>query len=81
MRTTLTLDEDVAVLIDQEMKRLGVSRKEAVNRMIRQGWSASRRDSPRKPYVVKPRRMGLPPGLSYDSISELIDRIEGPYHR
>jgi len=25
--------------------------------------------------------MGLPPGLSYDSIPNLLDAIEGPYHR
>jgi hypothetical protein len=25
--------------------------------------------------------MGLPPGLSYDSIPELLEKIEGPYHR
>jgi len=25
--------------------------------------------------------MGLPPRLSYDSIPELLEKIEGPYHR
>ena len=36
--------------------------------------------SPHKPFVVKPRAMGLPPGMSYDNIGELLewlDRLEG----
>jgi hypothetical protein len=81
VRTTLTLDEDVARLVEREMKRLGVSKKEAVNRMIRIGWTAGRRTSNAKRYVVKPRKMGLLPGMSYDSISELLEQVEGPYHR
>jgi hypothetical protein len=35
----------------------------------------------RKKFVVKPSAMGLPPGLSYDNIGELLDAIEGPLHR
>ncbi len=35
----------------------------------------------RKKFVVKPRAMGLPPGLSYDNIGELLEAIEGPLHR
>jgi len=34
-----------------------------------------------KKFVVKPRAMGLPPGLSYDNIGELLNAIEGPLHR
>jgi hypothetical protein len=52
-----------------------------VNRLIRLGLTtAGKREKP-KPYVVAPRNMGLPPGLSYDSISELLEEVEGPYHR
>jgi hypothetical protein len=25
--------------------------------------------------------MGLPPGLSYDNVEELIEALEGPLHR
>jgi hypothetical protein len=30
---------------------------------------------------VTPRKMGLPPGLSYDSIPDLLEALEGPYHK
>ena len=37
MRTTLTLDEDVAALIRSERERTGESFRDAVNRLIRNG--------------------------------------------
>ena len=35
----------------------------------------------RKPFVVTPCRLGLPPGLSYDKVAELIEALEGATHR
>ena len=80
MRTTLSLDDDIAHLLNQEIRRSGVSFKEAVNHYLRLGLMASKRPV-RKKFVVKPRAMGLPPGLSYDNIGELLEAIEGPLHR
>lgn len=37
MRTTLTLDDDVAALVESERARTGESFKDAVNRLIRRG--------------------------------------------
>jgi hypothetical protein len=34
-----------------------------------------------KPFVVNARPMALPPGLSYDNIEELLEALEGPYHK
>ena len=42
MRTTLTLDEDVAALIRGERERTGESFRDAVNRLIRNGTRPSR---------------------------------------
>ena len=81
MRTTLTLDDDVAALVQEEVRRSGDSFKGTVNDLLRKGLTARRDPQPRKRFVVTPRKMGLPPGLSYDSIPELLDKIEGPYHR
>ena len=80
MRTTLSLDDDIANLLNQEIRRSGISFKEAVNHYLRLGLIASKRPA-RKKFVVKPRAMGLPPGLSYDNIGELLEAIEGPLHR
>ena len=37
MRTTVTLDDDVAALIDAERARTGESFREAINRLLRRG--------------------------------------------
>lgn len=80
MRTTLTLDDDVARLVQDEAKRSGDSFKGTVNHLLRLGITAARKPEKKK-FVVTPRAMGLKPGLSYDSISELLEKIEGPYYR
>jgi hypothetical protein len=82
VRTTLTIDEDVAKLLEREVRRTGESLKKTVNRLIRLGYIANRENgSTSKPFVVTPFPLGLKHGLSYDSISGLLEEIEGPYHR
>lgn len=81
MRTTLTIDDDIAKLVEQEVKRSGDTFKGTVNKLLRQGLTASRDPGPRKRFVVTPHAMGLRPGLSYDSIPALLEEAEGPYHR
>jgi hypothetical protein len=80
VRTTLTLEDDVASLLQKEIRRSGSSLKETVNHYLRVGLTASKQPA-RKKFVVKPRALGLPPGLSYDNIGELLEALEGPYHR
>lgn len=79
MRTTLSLDDDVAGLLKKEMRRSGASLKETVNDLLRLGLMASHNRS-RRSFVVTPLPLGLPPGLSYDNIEELIETLEGPAH-
>ena len=81
MRTTLTIDDDIARLVEEEVRRSGDTFKGTVNNLLRKGLTASRDPQPSKRFVVTPRKMGLLPGLSYDSIPDLLDKVEGPYHR
>jgi hypothetical protein len=81
VRTTLTIDDDIAALVEREVKRSGDSFKGTVNRLLRLGLTAARRPEKSKPFEITPIPMGLPPGLSYDCIPELLDEIEGPYRR
>jgi hypothetical protein len=81
VRTTLTLEEDVAKLIEQEVKRSGEPFKTTINRLLRAGLSATRQPRKSKPFKVKPIAMGLREGLSYDSVSTLLEEAEGPWHR
>jgi hypothetical protein len=81
VRTTLTIDDDLAVLIAQEQRRTGGSFKSTVNSLLRHGLMNSKDKAAAKPFEVTPIPMGLPPGLSYDCIPKLLDELDGPYHR
>jgi hypothetical protein len=74
------LDPDVTELLQQQARKSGASFKVTVNHIIRLGLTAVQQ-TPAKPFVVKPRAMGLPAGLSYDDIGGLLEALEGPAHR
>lgn len=80
MRTTLSLEDDVASLLRQEMRRSGKSLKGAVNHFLRLGLMSTD-EGRKKPFLVTPRPLGLPPGLSYDSIADLLEELEESTHR
>jgi hypothetical protein len=80
VRATLSLDDDVASLLNKEIRHSGVTFKEAVNHYLRLGLMASKHQ-PRKRFVVTPRPLGLPPGLSYDNVQALMGSAEGEAHR
>ena len=75
MRTTLTLDPDVAKLLEAEAHRQRKSFKEVVNEAIRRGLSP-RRERPRAPYRVRPHRTHLLPGIDVAGFNRLADEIE-----
>ncbi|HET7441123.1 MAG TPA: hypothetical protein VFJ47_07475 [Terriglobales bacterium] len=80
MRTTLTIDDDIARLLRQEIRRSGDSLKKVVNHFLRLGLTNSSRPS-RHRFVVTPHKLGLPPGLTYDNVAELLEALEGPTQR
>ena len=82
MRTTLTLDEDVAAKLKAQSRRRGLPFRAIVNETLRHGLASPRSTAPRHAFAVRARDLGdLKPGLSLDNIAELIDQIEGPLHR
>jgi hypothetical protein len=67
MRTTLTIDDDLAGLLKQRAREMGVPFKEAVNRAIRAGLGEA----------AKPHRRGSPkPGVDLDKLGQLADELE-----
>ena len=78
MRTTLTLDDDVASLLSKEVRKTGEPFKQVVNRYLRLGLTASKQPE-RKPFKVTPINLGLP--RDFDKVEELLDYLEGPDRR
>lgn len=74
MRTTLTLDSDLADKLKEQARRQGVSFKEIVNSNLRRGLAAG--DAPASPYKLKPRPMRAKRGLELDQARDLADRLE-----
>ena len=82
MRTTLTLDDDVAVKLKAEMRRSGKSLKVAVNEFLRLGLTTKKKRPVRERFRIRPRDLGrLRPGLSLDSVGDLLEQLEGPTYR
>ena len=76
MRTTLTLDPDVAALLKKRVAKGDVTMKEAVNEAMRRGLTAEDA-KPKKRYVLKPG----PPSGGYlidindkEALWEMLDR-------
>lgn len=81
MRTTLTLDDDVAAKLDADARKTGRSFKETVNYYLRLGLNARKPMKPTRPFKVRARALGLRPGLNYDDVWGLIEQVEGPFHK
>ncbi|HLZ40382.1 MAG TPA: hypothetical protein VKQ11_05440 [Candidatus Sulfotelmatobacter sp.] len=77
MRTTLTLDDDVAALLKKEVRKSGEPFKQVLNRYLRLGLIASKQPA-RKPFRVKPFNLGLP---HFTKVEELLEYLEGPEYR
>ncbi|HWL63341.1 MAG: type II toxin-antitoxin system VapB family antitoxin [Pseudomonadota bacterium] len=81
MRTTLTLDDDVAAKLQQASRRTGRSFRDVVNETLRRGLQ-QKSTTVRTPFRVHTRDMGaLAPGLQLDNVADLIESVEGPLAR
>ncbi len=82
MRTTMTLDDDVAAKLKAESRRTGRSFRDIVNDMLRRGLATRRLTAAKKPFKVETRDLGrLVPGLSLDNVADLLEQVEGPLYR
>jgi Arc/MetJ family transcription regulator len=82
MRTTLTLDEDVAANLRERMRKNGKSLKTTVNELLRLALQLKKRGPPRQRFQVQARDLGrLRPGVSLDNIGDLLEQLEGPVAR
>jgi len=78
VRTTLTLDDDIAARLQAEARRSGLPFKTVVNEHLRAALAQRKALKVLPPFRVRPRHMGGPvPGQSYDNIGALLDEVEG----
>jgi hypothetical protein len=82
VRTTLTLDDDVAARLQAEARRRGLPFKTLVNEHLRASLAQRRARRAAPPFTIVAVDLGGPvAGRSYDDISALLDDAEGADHR
>ncbi len=77
MRTTLTLEEDVAIRLSERAKLTGASFKQVVNETLRAGLQHAEKPAPPSPaFHVTPKAAGFRPGVDVRRLNQLNDELE-----
>jgi hypothetical protein len=81
IRTTVTLDDDVAERVKRESRSRGASFRETLNDLLRTSLVALESEGRRRTLRIRPTHMGYTVGLNYDNVESLIEFGEGDRHR
>ena len=81
MRTTVTLDPEVEVLLQNAMKRSGQSFEEVLNQAILKRLADEYVEPEEEPFVVAARPMGLRSGIDAGRLNALADDLEADAFR
>lgn len=82
IRTTVTLDDDVLERAREYCRKRGISFRQGLNELVRSGIRSASSVHPRELFRVEPvRGTGYNPSLNYDCAADLLEQIEGPWHR
>lgn len=82
MRTTLTLDDDVAALLERVQKQRDATLKDVVNTALRRGLEEMQgKPKPRAPFHTKALALGRSRLPNLDSIAEALAIAEGEDYR
>ena len=76
MRTTLTIDDDVAMQIEERRRRGGLSLKQVVNALLREGLRSGRQPPRARRYRTKPHRLGMRAGFDPARLNQLADELQ-----
>jgi hypothetical protein len=76
MRTTLTIDDDLAAILKRESRRRGISYKELVNTALRRGLLAEEVMPAKQVVVTRPHAFGFKVGVDLDKLNQLSDELE-----
>jgi hypothetical protein len=75
MRTTVTLDADIAAKLKEEARRQKTSFKEVLNNSVRRGLQTGVAEAT-KPYRLRPRPLRAKPGVNLDRALSMAGEIE-----
>ncbi len=82
MRTTLTLDEDVAAQLNQLRQARNVPLKSLVNEALRSGLQAlAQPEQPHRPHTTRTADLGRCLIGQIDDIAEVLSIAEGEAHK
>jgi hypothetical protein len=81
VRTTLTLDDDVAAALQRFRKVRKLGLKAALNELLRLGLGHANAPRRRRRYRLKPVRLGRCHLPSLDNIGEVLALLEGDQHK
>ena len=77
MRTTLTIDDDLALALKDLARNSGKSFKAVVNEVMRNGLTTGEKPLPdREPFQVVAARRGFLPGVDPLKLNQLVDELE-----
>lgn len=77
MRTTVTLDRDIAAAVQQLRRQRGLGTSEALNRLARAGLAAQQPTRP--PFQQRSARLALK--VDVTNVAEAIEQLDGPTSR
>jgi hypothetical protein len=82
MRTSLTIDDDAAVLLEQVQRQRKASLKEVVNTVLRQGLAGMQgKPKPRAPFRTQHPDLGQCYVPNSDNIAKVLAIAEGEDYR
>jgi hypothetical protein len=76
MRTTLTIDDDLAGLLKRRARELGLPFKEVVNRTLRTGLGEQAKGRRGAAPKIISHSFGFRPGIDLDKLNQLVDELE-----
>ena len=76
MRTTVTLEPDVARRLREVSRIEKLSFKVAINTTLRSGLDQRSIKPKSKPFRTAPEDMGILPHVNYDNVGELLELVE-----
>jgi len=77
MRTTLTIDDELAATLKESSRRSGKPFKQLLNETLRAGLQAQQAPPRPKQYRIRPKALGgVVPGLDLDKALRLADALE-----